>query len=161
MEREHNQELYLHEQTIQRGRKFEVFSEQLAEIMQRIDMADSLSDEDKRPILREISDSLYSLQKEYNISVQPDLDDIEYSMGERISEMEAASRQWSDELFYQEKTIYETDSVDTERLRFAAADLLKKYYALIEKSKTELQQQMEQSEQQRENIRKNISKRGG
>lgn len=62
-------------------------------------------------------------------------------------------------MFYQEKTIYETDSVDAERLRFAAADLLGKYHALIEKSMEELQQRIEQSEQQRENIRKNISKR--
>ena len=56
---------------------------------------------------------------------------------------------------------YKTDSVDVEKLRLAAVDLLKKYHALIEKSKIELQQHIEQSEQQRESIRKNISIRGG
>lgn len=100
LEREHNQELLLHEQTIQRGREFKIFSEQLVEIMQRIDMADILSVEDQRPILREISESLYSFQNEYSMSIQLDLDDFGFTMGERISEKEDVAQQWSDELFY-------------------------------------------------------------
>lgn len=65
------------------------------------------------------------------------------------------------EIFRQERTVYDTDSVDAEKLRFAVTDLLEKYNILIEKSKSELQRQIEQSEQQRETIRKNISRRGG
>ena len=95
------------------------------------------------------------------MGVQRDLCDIEFSMDERISEMEDAAQQWSEETFQQEKTVYDTASVDSEKLRFAAADLLKKYNMLIEKSKAELQIQIEKSEQQRDTIRKNITRRGG
>ena len=95
------------------------------------------------------------------MNVQRDLHDIEFSMDERISEMEDAAQRWGSEVFLQKKAVYDTASVNAEKLWFATADLLKKYNILIEKSKAELQQQIEQSEQQRETIRKNISRRGG
>lgn len=161
LEREHKQDILLHEKALQSGSQFERFSEQLSEIMQRINNSDALSPDDKQPILREISEILYFMQEEYCMSIQRDLDDIEFSMNERISEMEDAAQQWSAETFQQEKTVYDTASINAEELRFAAADLLKKYNMLIEKSKAELQRQIERSEQQRETIRKNISRRGG
>ena len=161
LEREHKQDVLLHEKALQSGSQFERFSEQLSEIMQRIDDSDVLSSDDKQSILREISEALHSMQVEYGVGIQRDLCDIEFSMDERISEMEDAAQQWSEETFQQEKTVYDTASVDVEKLRFAAADLLKKYNMLIEKSKAELQIQIEKSEQQRDTIRKNISRKGG
>ena len=161
LEREHKQDILLHEKALQRGSQFGQFSEQLSEIMQRIDNSDALSSDDKQSILCEISDALHSMQVEYSVGVQRDLCDMEFSMDERISEMEDAAQQWSEETFQQEKTVYDTASVDVEKLQFAAADLLKKYNMLIEKSKAELKIQIEKSEQQRDTIRKNISRRGG
>ena len=159
--REHKQDILLHEKALQSGSQFERFSKQLSEIMQRINNSGTLSPDDKLPILRGISDALYSMQEEYCMNVQRDLHDIEFSMDERISEMEDAAQRWGSEVFLQKKAVYDTDSVNAEKLWFATADLLKKYNILIEKSKAELQQQIEQSEQQRETIRKNISRRGG
>lgn len=161
LEREHKQDVLLHEKALQSGSQFEQFSEQLSEIIQGVDNSDALSLDDKQSILREISDALHSMKVEYDMGVRRDLGDIEFSMEERISEMEDAAQQWSEETFRQEKTVYDTASVDAEKLRFAAADLLKKYNMLIEKSKAELQIQIEKSEQQRDTIRKNISRRGG
>lgn len=161
LEREHKQDILLHENALQSGSQFERFSEQLSEIMQRIDNSDALSPNDKQSILREILDTFYSMQEEYDMDIQRELSDIEFSIDERISEMEDAAQQWGEETYQQEKTEYATTSVDAEKTRFVAADLLKKYNGLIEKSKDELQRQIERSEQQRETIRKNISRRGG
>lgn len=103
MEREHKQDILLREKALQGGSQFELFSEQLSKIMQRINNSDELSPDDKLSILREISDTLFSMQEEYSMSVQSDLCDIEFSMDERISEMEDAAQQWSVEIFRREK----------------------------------------------------------
>lgn len=92
LEREHKQDVLLHEKALQSGSQFEQFSERLSEIMQRIDNSDALSSDDKQSILREISDALRSMQVEYDMGIQRDLCDIEFSMEERISEMEDASQ---------------------------------------------------------------------
>lgn len=160
LEYEHKQDLSLHNQTLQKGGEFKSFCERLSEIMQQIEMTETLSSEEKEPILREISKSLLSLQAEYDMRIQRDLHDIEHSMEERFSEMEDAAQYWSNELFCFEKAIPETDSVDTERFRCIAADMLKQYRMRIEISKSELQKQMDQSEKLRQEIQKNISKRG-
>lgn len=61
LESGHKQDILLYEKVLQSGSQFERFSEQLNEIMQRINNSDALSPDDKLPILREISDTLYSM----------------------------------------------------------------------------------------------------
>lgn len=67
--------------------------------MQRINNSDELSPDDKLLILREISDTLYSMQEEYCMSVQRDLYDIEFSIDERISKVEDVAQQRGVETF--------------------------------------------------------------
>lgn len=156
LELEHKQELELHERILQKGRKYESFRIQLDNVIQKLEMSEVLSADDRIPILIELSEIVKSLQAEYDDRVYEELSDIEFSINNRIEEMKTASQKWSEEVYLFKKTKYEVNTVNFDKFYHATVDVLDKYNMLIEKSSSELQKQMEQSELQREIVRRHI-----
>lgn len=156
LEREQKKEISLHEETLNEGTEYVLFSEKLDELLHRLEDTDNLSEEDKKSIIKEIKQTFISLEKEYSSKIQSQLTLLEESMQERISEMEEAQKHWEEASSEIETIDNESGAVDIEKVRFFARELLRKYRNLLADSKKQLQEQIKKSEEQRIALRKNI-----
>lgn len=90
--REQHTDVFVHDATLHKGVEFENFSQQLSNVFEKLDTSDTPSSDGKAPILREIAQQPCELQKKYDAEIQNTLCDVEYSVQERICEMEYATR---------------------------------------------------------------------
>lgn len=157
--KEHNADVLLYNETLSNGIDFEAAVEKITCLISDISNNDTLSDEEKQPVLQQLSQILSALKQEYSMKVQNEQADIEFSIKERIDEMESATRERESETYSAESTIWQTDAVDKEKLIFASNELLWKYKSLLEKSREDFRKLVQEAEEQRLRIKEHRTKR--
>lgn len=159
LSKEHITDVLAYNETLSNGMGFETDVEKIACLICDISNNDTLSDEEKQPVLQQLSQILSALKQEYSMEVQNKQADIEFSIKERIDEMESATRERESEVYSAESTIWQTDVVDKDKLVLASKELLHKYQGLLDQSRADLRQLIQESEEQRLRIKEHRTKR--
>lgn len=159
LSKEHIADVLAYNETLSTGIGFEIDVEKIACLISDISNNDTLSDEEKQPVLQQLSQILCALKQEYSIKVQNEQADIEFSIKERIDEIESATRERESEVYSAESTIWQTDVVDKDKLVLASKELLHKYQGLLDKSRADLRQLIQEAEEQRIRIKEHRTKR--
>lgn len=159
LSKEHIADVLAYNETLSNGIGFEIDVEKIACLISDISNNDTLSDEEKQPVLQQLSQILCALKQEYSIKVQNEQADIEFSIKERIDEIESATRERESEVYSAESTIWQTDVVDKDKLVLASKELLHKYQGLLDKSRADLRQLIQEAEEQRIRIKEHRTKR--
>lgn len=113
---EHNADVTTYKQSLEVGKDYEGDIAKVTMMINAISQNDNVADEDKKPILDQLNQLLCELQKEYSSRVDSKLADIEFSMQDRINEMQAATRVQESEVFYTETIVWRTNAVDKDKL---------------------------------------------
>ncbi len=127
LSREHNADFAAYRESLLVGIDYESDIEKTNKIVDEISQNRTLSYDEKRPILYQLNQLLNELQKKHSTEVENELADIEFSMRERIDEIETATREQDVEFHRIESTIWLTDGVDTDKLAAESMKLLQKY----------------------------------
>lgn len=159
LSKEHIADVLAYNETLSTGIGFEIDVEKIACLISDISNNDTLSDEEKQPVLQQLSQILCALKQEYSIKVQNEQADIEFSIKERIDEIESATRERESEVYSAESTIWQTDVVDKDKLVLASKELLHKYQGLLDKSRADLRRLIQEAEEQRIRIKEHRTKR--
>lgn len=159
LSKEHSDDVLAYNETLSEGMGFETDVEKILCLISNISNNHTLSNEEKQPILQQLSSILSSLKQKYSTEIQSKQADIEYSMEERIGEMESATRERESEVYSAESIIWQTDIVDKDKLILESNKLLHKYQSLLDKSSAELRQLIQEAEEQRLRIKEHRPKR--
>lgn len=149
LSKEHASDVLLYEKTLEKGRQFGGDSDRILKLKEEISRNDTLSENDKKAILEGLNSALDELEKEYDREIQNLQKDIEYSLKERIDEMETAVQKREYELFEAERTLWETDAVDKDKLVSSAWKLHQQYDTMIEHAKSDLHELTKEAMEQR------------
>ena len=152
LSREHVSDVSSYEKTLAKGSQFDVDSNKILELMEEISGNEEISENDKKPILECLSCILDELKKEYELVTQNTLADIEFSIEERIDEMEVATKKREEDVSETKRTIWETSSIDKEKLVETTWELYQRYYTMLEKAKSELNVLTKEAVEQRNRI---------
>lgn len=156
---EHQEDVSKFRETTFRGAEFEADIEKITALISDVSQNDTLSEKEKEPILQQLNLALDALNKEYLEKITSQQADIEYSIRERIDELEYATKERETEVYIAEATEWKTDAVDKERLVLASKELFHKYEKQLEDSNTDLRQLTKEAEEQRIRIRAYRNKR--
>lgn len=152
LSREHVSDVSSYEKTLAKGSQFDVDSNKILELMEEISRNEEISENDKKPILECLSCILDELKKEYELVTQNTLADIEFSIEERIDEMEVATKKREEDVSETKRTIWETSSIDKDKLVETTWELYQRYYTMLENAKSELNVLTKETVEQRNRI---------
>lgn len=152
LSREHVSDVSSYEKTLAKGSQFDVDSNKILELMEEISGNEEISENDKKPILECLSCILDELKKEYELVTQNTLADIEFSIEERIDEMEVATKKREEDVSETKRTIWETSSIDKDKLVETTWELYQRYYTMLENAKSELNVLTKEAVEQRNRI---------
>ena len=159
LSKEHCADTLAYNELLADGMGFESDVAKISCLIDEISNNESLSGDEKEPILQQLSQILCALKKEYSVQVEYEQMDIEFSMKERICEMESATRERESEVYDAETTVWQTGAVDKDKLIMASRELFQKYQIFLDESRAELHRLIREAEKQRLRIRENRTKR--
>lgn len=158
LKRELDEGFDIGEKKLDFGKKFELDKAKLEDAMARIE-ASSISDEDKKSILQELSNSLLALEEQYDRDVFKEMLDAKKSINSGIQHMDESINELNEHQDSLKDITMEAAAVDAK----AASDEAEKKKREFEEAKNEavekLRLQMEQAEMQQRNIRMNRIKK--
>lgn len=157
LSKEHSDDVELYHKTLDAGKDFEYDSSKISNLIDELSENDKISENDKTSILECLSSILDELEKEYDYDIQNTLADIEFSIKDRIEEIDDASEQREYEAFNAEKTIWKTESVNKDKLVANSWELYQQYCTLLENAKSDLSVLTKEATEQRNKI---IERRG-
>ena len=152
LSREHISDVSLYEKTLNQGNKFSSDSNKILELMSEISGNEEISESDKKPIMEGLSSVLDELEREYDLEIRNPLTDIEFSMKDRIDEMEVATKKREEDVFKTKRTIWETSSIDKDKLVETTWEIYQRYCTMLENSKSELNVLKKEAAEQRNKI---------
>lgn len=159
LSKEHNADVIMYRQLLEVGAAYENDISKVIIMLDALVQNDSMANEDKKDIIAQLNQLLLELQKEFSSYVENELADIEFSMQERIDEIQSTTNVQESEVFRTETTIWHTGAVDKDKLIAESRGLLYKYQDLLEKSKSDLHQLKKEAEEQRQRIKEHRTKR--
>lgn len=159
LSKEQYAEVDIYKHTLAVGKAYESDLEKTARMIDAVSQNNCVSDEDKKRIIDQLMQLQKKLQEEYSDQVGTELADIEYSMTERIDEVEAAAKLREVDVFRAESEIWLTDAVDKEKLVTEYKEVLRKYEELLGEAKAELQMLMKEADEQKQRIGEYRTKR--
>lgn len=159
LSKEHSEDISTYNETLFNGMDFEADVEKISCLISDISNNDTLSNREKQSILQKLSHILSALKQEYSTKIQNKQADIEYSLKERIDEMESATRERQSEVFRVESTTWQTDVINKDKLVWESNKILQKYQHLLDKSRADLKKLILEAEEQRLRIKEHRTKR--
>lgn len=152
LSREHISDVSLYEKTLNQGNKFSSDSNKILELMSKISGNEEISESDKKPILESLSSVLDELEREYDLEIRNLLTDIEFSMEDRIDEMEGATKKREEDVSKTKRIIWETSSIDKDKLVETSWEIYHRYCTMLENTKSELNVLTKEAAEQRNKI---------
>lgn len=147
----------LYHKTLDTGKCFEYDSSKILNKIGELSGSDKISENDETPILECLSFVLDKLEREYNYDIQNTLTDIDFSIKDRIEEIDVGSKQREYEAFDAEKTTWKTESINKDKLVVNSWELYRQYCTLLENAKSDLSVLTKEATEQRNKI---IERRG-
>lgn len=151
---EHLQDLNIGQESVSEGDAIERDLQKLEEMMRSIQDNDRLSEQDREQLLDPLKKTFDALHSSYEQQVECVLTNVTDSMQERIVEMQNACRERDKAVVDAENTMWETSSVNKEKIVSAATDVAQEHRLLLEQSQKDLDVLRQTAEQQRNAIRK-------
>ena len=152
LSREHIIDVSLYEKTLNEGNKFSSDSNKILELIKEISRNEEISESDKKPVLECLSSVLDKLEREYDLEIRNPLTEIEFSMKDRIDEMEVATKKREEDVSKTKRTIWETSSIDKDKLVETTWEIYQRYCAMLETTKSELNVLTKEAAEQRNKI---------
>lgn len=159
LSKEHQVDVIAYKDLVSKGNRFDSDIEKVTTLIADIANNDTLSDREKQPILMQLNQVLESIQKKYSAEIETEQSEIEFSIQERIEEIENATKERATDVYLEETMTWETNAVDKEKLVSASKELYREYKKLTEDSIADLRQLRREAEEQRSRIRKQRNKR--